>query len=223
MNIRVADVMSERVIAVRQEADFAEIAGVMRRFGIASLPVIDEDNRVIGLVSADDLLLKEAGRGRGGVMAWRRRRAERRKIGAATARELMTTPAVSVTPATPAREAASLMYRRRIHQLPVVDPVTGRLRGIITRSDLLGVYERPDEEIRRDILTDVIEDDLRMDPDRFTVTVAGGTVTIGGRVERRSFVPDVIAAIERVDGVVAVRNRLTYRWDDSTPMPRAYR
>lgn len=223
MDICVADVMSERVIAVRQNAGFAEIAEVMRRFAVASLPVIDGDHRVIGLVSEDDMLLKEARRGRGGIAGWRHHRAERRKMAGATARDLMTAPAVSVTASTPAREAARTMYRRRIHQLPVVDPATGRLRGIVTRSDLLGVYDRPDEDIRREIRTDVIEDDLRMDPSRFAVTVADGTVTISGRLERRSAIPDVIEAIERVDGVVAVTNHLTYRWDDSAPMPRAHR
>ncbi|MFL6056384.1 MAG: CBS domain-containing protein [Actinoallomurus sp.] len=223
MNISVAELMSERVIAVRENAAFTEIVAVMRRCHVASLPVIDADSRVIGLVSEDDLLCKEADQGRktgftGRVLG----RRDRRKIAGRIARELMTSPAVTVTADTPAREAARLMYRHRIHQLPVLDPATGRLRGIVTRSDLLSVYERPDEDIRRDILAEVIEDTFAMDPDRFRVNVTDGTVTIRGEVQRRSVAVTLAEAIKRVDGVVAFKNHLAYQRDDTSPTPPAY-
>jgi CBS domain-containing protein len=148
--------MSDQVIAVRAKASFAEIAAVMNRWPIASPPVIDTDGRVAGVVSQDDLLLKQTPPGH--IPAGRRRRAERRKRAALTADRLMTSPAITITPDTPVRHAAQIMHRDRIHHLPVVDPVTGRLRGIVSRADLLAVYERPDEDIRREIFRDVVHE-----------------------------------------------------------------
>lgn len=224
MSVSVADVMSKRVIAVRQNAEFREIVAAMRRFHIASLPVIDADDRVIGLVSEDDLLHREAGQDRArGFLGRLRRRAGRPAAAGTTAGELMNAPAVTVTKTTPAREAARAMYRHRIHQLPVIDPASGRLTGIVTRSDLLAVYERPDEDIRREILYDIIEHTLGMDPERFRVSVAGGAVTIRGEVEHRSAGVRLADAVGHVEGVVAVTDHLTCKRDDTRSVPRAQR
>jgi CBS domain-containing protein len=221
--VSVADVMRDQVVAVREKARFAEIAAAMRRFHISSLPVIDSQDRVIGLISNYDLLLAdgvpEGGRSR---LLSRFRHRDRSGSAERFATELMTSPAVTVTAVTPARDAAREMYRHRIHQLPVVDAVTGRLTGVITRSDLLAVYERPDEDIRAEILHGIIEHTLKMPPVRFGVTVVGGAVTIRGQLERRSAALRLAEAIAHVDGVITVIDHLTYACDDTTPkMPRA--
>lgn len=229
MSVSVADVMSERVVAVRQNARVTEIVAAMRRFHVTSLPVIDSESRVMGLVSEDDLLRREAATGRGrGLLRWLRERSggphrdsardtERKP---ATAADLMCSPAVTVTAATPARDAARAMYRHRVRQLPVVDPVSGRLTGTVTRSDLLAVYERPDADIRREILQDVIGGTLRLDPGRFTVNVLNGTVTIRGEVDRRTVASRLAEAIRHVEGVVSVADQLVYGWDDRAPKTR---
>jgi CBS-domain-containing membrane protein len=229
MGVSVADVMRDQVVAVRERARFAEIVAAMRRFHISSLPVIDAEDRVIGLISNYDLLLGDVTYGLGAVRFGRfgrferfRRltrsihRAARPDVAGRLAVELMSAPPVTVTAATPAREAAREMYRCRIHQLPVVDAATGRLTGIVTRSDLLAVYERPDEEIRREILYDIIERTLAMPPERFEVTAVGGTVTIRGRLERRSDALRLAEAIAHVAGVITVVNHLRYQLDDTT-------
>ncbi|GAA0344179.1 CBS domain-containing protein [Actinoallomurus spadix] len=221
MSVCVAQVMSDHVIAVREHATFAEIAAVMNRCRVASLPVIDTGNRVIGVVTEDDLLLRETPPG-GALTGPRRRRAEHRKRTALTADRLMTAPAVTVTPDTPVRRAARLMHRHRIHHLPVVDPATGRLRGIVSRSDLLTVYERHDEDIHREITRDVIEETFALEPGDFTVAVAQGTVTVHGTVRHRSTAEALLRAIEAVDGVIEVRDHVRYRWDDTGVIPRAY-
>ena len=223
--VRVADVMRDRVVAVRERARFAEIAAAMRRFHLSSLPVIDSQDRVIGLISNYDLLLgdgaaEEGGRSR---LFGRFRHRDRSEGAGMLATELMTSPAITVTPMTPAREAARAMYRHRIHQLPVVDAVTARLTGIITRSDLLAVYERPDEDIRGEILHGIIEQTLGMPAERFDVRVVGGAVTISGRLERRSAALRLAEAIAHVDGVITVIDHLTYACEDTIPKktPRA--
>lgn len=60
MSATVKDVMSTTVVAVRREAKFKEIICAMRRRRVSALPVLDADNRVTGVVSEADLLLKEA-------------------------------------------------------------------------------------------------------------------------------------------------------------------
>ncbi len=211
MIVSVAEVMSERVIAVRQSARFREIRSAMRRFHLVALPVVDSADRVVGIVSKDDPAFRDAGRRRGGALGLFRKRPE------AVAAELMRSPVVTVTPSTAAREAARVMYRHRTRQLPVIDPGNGRLIGVITRSDLLAVYERPDDEIRAEILYAIIGDTLGMDPEHFVVSVVGGTVLIRGQVERRSEAVRLAEAIGHVDGVVTVADHMVYRHDDRAP------
>src|SRR3569833_2508969 len=105
------------------------------------------------------------------------------------------------------------MYRHRIHQLPVVDSDHRRI-GMATRSDLLAVYERPDEDIRREILHDTIERTLALPPERFDVHVTGGTVTVRGDLALRSAAVRLADAVTHVDGVITVLDRLTYERDD---------
>jgi CBS-domain-containing membrane protein len=217
--------MRHQVVAVREKARFMEIVSAMRRFHISSLPVIDGQDRVIGLISDHDVLL---GDGSGAAEDHRHglldrfRRHPARTVGAGRpATELMSSPAVTVTAATPARDAARAMYRHHIHQLPVVDATSGRLTGIVTRSDLLAVYERPDEDIRGEILYGIIEDTLGLPSERFGVAVIGGTVTIRGRLERHSAALRLCEAIAHVDGVITVMDHLTYDLDDAARGPRA--
>ncbi len=211
MSVSVSDVMSDRVVAVRRNTRLPEIVAAIRRFHVTSLPVVDEDYRVIGVVSEEDLFDQEAERGFFGRFRGRAGRTERM---GSTAADLMRAPAVTVTAATSAREAARMMYAYRIRRLPVVDAVTGRLTGIVTRSDLLAVYERPDLEIRSEILYDIIQNTLGMDAERFDVGVVSGSVSIRGEVDRRSAANRLAEAIRHVEGVVTVDDRLTYRLDD---------
>src|SRR5216117_2490254 len=76
-----------------------------------------------------------------------------------------------------------LMIRHRIGRLPVRDPLTGRLAGIVTRSDLLRVYLRPCEEIRAEIETTMLRATPGADTGQVTLGVCDGIVMISGRVE----------------------------------------
>ncbi|MDN3358269.1 CBS domain-containing protein [Actinomadura sp. DC4] len=229
--IAVADVMRHQAVAVRERARLAEIVSAMRRFHVSSLPVVDAEDRVIGQIVDDDVLLggepRESCAPRDRIVGrldrWFRRAVRPTRYGGRErlATDLMSSPAVTVTGAMPAREAARAMYRHHVHQLPVVDGVSGRLTGTVTRSDVLAVYERPDEDIRREILYDIIEDTLGMPPDDFDVAVTRGAVTIGGRLERHSAALRLAGAIAHVAGVFTVMDHLTYKVDDVTPAPHA--
>lgn len=210
MNATVKDVMSTHVIAVRGNATYKEMAARLHEMHVSAFPVLDEENRVIGIVSESDLMTKAALREMmpdvfGGMMRAR----EQAKAAGVTAEELMTAPPVTVAPDDTVTQAARLMYGRRVKRLPVVDQ-DRRLVGIVSRADVLSVYGKADLDIRRDLLDEVIAGKCGSDPDRFTVTVSDGVVTLEGTPETAADGHDIIDAARHADGVIAVRDRLAY-------------
>jgi CBS domain-containing protein len=213
MKLNVKDVMSTHVIAVRKGASFKEIAERLREHRVSAFPVADDDGKVIGVVSEADLLTKEAldgGRaGMPGMISGILHRREQERAAGLTAGDLMTHPPVTVGPDEPVEHAARLMYTRRVKRLPVTDAASC-LVGIISRADVLAVYSRPDEEIRKGICDEMILDKLLTDPARYTVTVQDGVVTLEGKPETASLGHDLASHARHVQGVVAVRDRLSY-------------
>lgn len=206
----VKDVMTDTVVAVREDAGFKEMVAVMRSRRISAFPVIDASGRVLGVVSEADLLLKETtpAQPQGAIRpAWRLR--DRAKAVGVTAAEVMTQPAVTICEDAPVAEAARLMQSRKVKRLPVVD-ANDRLRGIITRTDVLSVFERPDHEIWDEVIKDVIAGEFGLDPALFVVKVRSGVVTITGPVDRRADALSLLAAIRHLEGVIGVRDRLSY-------------
>jgi CBS domain-containing protein len=213
MNATVKDVMTTHVMAVREIASFKEIATRLREQHVSAFPVVDLDGKVIGMVSEADLLPKEALEGTvPSVLHSLGRSREQSRITAVNAADLMTKPAVTIGPDASVTHAARLMYTRRVKRLPVTND-DGRLIGIVTRSDVLSVYSRPDAEIQRDITQDLILGKLRCDPAAVTVTVKDGIVTIEGTPETAVVGHDLINDARHVEGVVAVRDRLSYPAD----------
>ncbi|MBO4270135.1 CBS domain-containing protein [Microbispora triticiradicis] len=201
MTAKVKDVMGRVAIAVRMDASFADLVATMRRFGVGAVTVIDADRRPVGVVSEDDMLLKEIDLGEH-VFSGPRRRVEQRKAAGANAGQIMTRPAITVTGGTPVRDAARLMHRNRVKQLPVIDAVSGRIVGTVHQGDLLRVFARPAAEIRAEI--ERVVDRMDLDLGDLDVTVSGGVVTIKGQVPRRSAVKPLLHAVRRVEGVVEV-------------------
>lgn len=214
MNTTVRDVMTSRVIALRKNADYKEIVSVLRRYRVSACPVIDEADRLIGVVSEADLLYKETDLAYpAGLIRLEWRLGEECKANAVTADELMTAPAISIHPGASVAQAARLMQDKQIKRLPVVGQ-DGRLVGVVTRSDVLSVFERPDEDIWDEIGSAILHQEFAMDPSRFDFTVRSGIVTIGGLVDRRGTALTLLARIRHAEGVVSVRDRLTYPADE---------
>ena len=210
MNSTVKDVMSTHVIAVRGNASYKDMAAMMHEQGVSAFPVLDDHNKVIGVVSESDLLTKEALEGTvPGVSQSMMSQREHARASAVTAAELMTTPPVTIGPDEPVTQAARLMYSRRVKRLPVTSD-DGTLIGIVSRADVLSVYSRPDADIQREIIQDLIQGMFLCDPARFAVSVTDGIVTIEGTAESTVVGRDIIEAARHVEGVVAVRDRLSY-------------
>jgi CBS domain-containing protein len=211
MKSSVRDIMTTDVVAVRASASFKEIAAKLREHRVSAIPVLDETGTVIGVVSEADLLLKEAFEeepGIPGVAHGILIRRDREKAEGITAADLMSSPAVTVDPGDSVEHAARLMYARRVKRIPVTD-AAGQLIGMVSRADVLSIFDRPDEEIRLEIL-DRIADELGADPNAIGLTVEDGIVTVQGRPESASLGRDIITRIRHVEGVVSVRDRLSY-------------
>ena len=213
MKATVKDVMSAEVVAVRRGASFKEMAASLRQYRVSAFPVIDDDGKVIGVVSEADLLAREAladgQAGIPGAVAGLLHHKQHEKADALTAGEMMTHPAVTVRPDDTVEHAARMMYTLRVKRLPVVD-AGGHLIGIVSRSDVLAVFDRPDSEILAEITDDVILHEFLIDPALFIVMVRDGVVTIRGNLESANLGHELVTKIRHVRGVVAVRDELTY-------------
>jgi CBS domain-containing protein len=212
---RVEDVMTTDVVAVTEDTPYREIVDTLTERRVSAVPVVDEFNQVTGVVSEADLLhkIEMAGNGERRVFTGRRRRAAQAKATGAAARDLMSTPAITVRPGTPVAAAAKLMDDERVKRLPVTDE-SGRLLGIVSRADLLKVYLRPDDDIEREVVEDVLHRTLWVDPEAVRAQVSNGVVTLSGRADRRSTAELAVKLTRAVGGVVDVVDRLGFEYDD---------
>ena len=209
MKSAVKDVMTTRVIWVNKDATFREIAVALREYRVSAFPVVDGDRKVIGVVSEADMLNKEALIDEPGLLGGILHRRDQAKARGITAGDLMTTAVVAVRPQDTAEHAARLMYDRRVKRLPVTDE-NGRLVGIISRADVLSVFDRTDHDIYQEITDEVILGGFLANPSAFQVTVKDGIVTLAGRPETNEAGHDIVRRVRHVQGVVAVRDRLNY-------------
>jgi CBS domain-containing protein len=186
---RVWEVMTPSVVSVTPDTHFKDVVLALSEHRISAVPVVDPAEGLIGVVSEADLL----------------RREEERSVegGGSTAGELMTAPAVTIEPDASLASAARLIRVRRVRRLCVVDHA-GRLLGIVSRADLIGVFLRSDESIR-----DEVEESLapwtRDHAASLAVAVEEGVVRITGNADRLDFTErDLTGLAGAVDGVVRV-------------------
>ena len=204
MSATVKDIMTTRVIWVRKDTTFREMAAALREYRISAFPVVDEDRKVIGVVSEADMLTKAAVDE--GIIAGLLHHRDQAKARGITAGDLMTTAVVAVRPEDTIEHAAMLMYHRGVKRLPVTDE-SGRLVGIISRADVLSVFDRTDGAIHHEIVNDVLLSEFTVDPKTLQVTVMDGIVTLSGRPETDELGRRIIQRVRHVPGVVAVRDR----------------
>jgi len=213
MEPTIKDVMTTRVVSVKKNASFRTMAAALRDHRVSAFPVLDDDGTVIGVVSEADMLAKEAldsdPAGMPGMISGILRRREHEKARGITAGDLMTSPPITVAPDDTVQRAARLMYTRKVKRLPVVD-ADGRLVGIVSRADLLAVFDRSDEEIHKEISDDIMLNAFLTDPQALQVTVTDGIVTLSGVPETRTVGQEILQQARHVQGVVAVRDRFSY-------------
>ncbi|MFF8476416.1 CBS domain-containing protein [Streptomyces sp. NPDC015414] len=206
---RVNDVMTRAVVAVGRKALFKDIVERMEQWKVSALPVLEGDGRVIGLVSEADLLPKEEFRDSDPDRRTQLRRLpDLAKAGAVTADEVMSTPAVTVHADATLAEAARVMALRHVKRLPVVN-AEGVLEGVVSRSDLLKVFLRPDDDLADEIRRDVVDVLFPAPVEPVHITVSDGVATLTGRVTDAARIPLAVGMVRAVEGVVGVDCHLT--------------
>ena len=130
----VEDVMHRDVVSVSPKTTLPEALGLMQQRGIRHLPVV-EGGELVGIVSDRDLKR---------VMASPATTLERHELAYLLSKlalaDFMTRSVTTVGPRHPVEEAARIMMKERISALPVLE--AGRLVGIITETDVLGLFVR---------------------------------------------------------------------------------
>ncbi len=143
--MQVKDLMTSEVVSVAPDASVSEVAKVLLDYAISGVPVV-EDGKIIGIVTEEDLVIRNAVidmphyiqmfssvfylGNRGEIDR------ELHKVLATVARDLMSGPVVTISQDASAQELATLMVKKNINPVPVVD-AQGALVGIISRADLV--------------------------------------------------------------------------------------
>jgi CBS domain-containing protein len=191
--VRVRDVMTAPAITVAQAASFKEIVDLMRHHGVSALPVVDDTGSLVGMISEADLITKPA---QGGS----RRRGH-------TGGGMMTAPAETAHLDDTVCDLAQQMVANHRKHLPVVDN-SRRLVGVVSRRDVLRMFDRPDAELATDV-SDALAQDQNFVGHAISVTAKDGVVTIEGTVRRADDVAYIRRQAWMVPCVVDVMCHLT--------------
>jgi CBS domain-containing protein len=205
--------MTNPVITTSERTPLRELVGIMSTHRVSAVPIVGDDDRVVGLVSQADLLPRVAATAVTGTRAARRRTAA--KAAATSVRDLMSTRVLSISADAPLSAAANKMQATNVKRLLVTDP-SGQLLGIVSRADLLRPYTRPDTAIRQDVIDHVLRRVLWIDASQVQVHVDAGVVTLTGAVGRRTTAAIAARLAARVPGVVAVIDHIDDAFDDTT-------
>jgi len=217
----VSSVMTTEVVTVTPETSFKDVVAVLSGGdsgpGIGAVPVIGPGGRIVGVVSEADVLPKQEFHGGADPVPHgaARRRVRWYRAQGMCAAELMTSPVITIGPDEPVAVAARRMAEEGVRRLFVVDG--GRLVGVVSRRDVLGMYLRPDDEIRAAVEERVLRRELGLEPGTVRVAVDAGVVSVAGELAKRSDTGIATYLIRTVPGVVGVRSELTYRTDDLEP------
>jgi len=219
--MNVVDIMVRDVACVGPDTSVREAASLMLERRISGVPVIDGERRVLGVVSEGDLIRRPE------MGTYRHRKGWLRvflsedesardfiRTHGLTAREVMSKPAICVSPDTPLVEVVQLMERKRVKRLVVVE--SGKLAGILTRRDLLRALlasqsatlpASSDTELRRRIDSMLLEEDWAAGA-VVNVQVDNGLVQLWGTVESPPQREALIVAVRGVPGVKEVQTHL---------------
>lgn len=215
-NETVQAVMTRDPVTVGPDTPFKEIAELLAECEISAVPVVDDTGMPIGMVSEADLMAKAEYQDQPEPpprFASPRHRHDWEKAQALTAAELMSPSPLVIGPDAPLPRAARKLSRSGVRRLLVVDD-NGRLIGILARRDMLRPYLRDDEQILADVRREVLDRALWLRPTNLDATVDDGVVTLAGTMEQRSQVEIAVRLTHALPGVVAVEDRLKYRFDD---------
>ena len=212
--------MTRRVHVASPHTPFKLLVRLIEENRVSAIPVVDQQGIPVGIVSESDLLLKEQHHeleSKQDLIHPFRRRHQRAKAKGVVASELMTSPLITIACEASLSQAASRMQQRNVRRLVVVDQ-RGKIAGIVSRSDLLQVFLRTDEDLHEEVVNQLVPAILQPSPEGLGVKVSSNVVTLSGEVDRRSDAVILTRLTRELDGVVDVIDRLTHRWDDTSTL-----
>lgn len=213
--MKVKDVMTTDVVTVRPDTSFKDTVELLVENRVSGVPVVDAQDRIVGLVTEADLVSKEAFDLRhrrplaavaelvSGARRWSA------KAAGLTAGQVMSDRVVTVTPRMDVRAVARKMLDLGVKRFPVVDD-DDRLVGIIARQDLLRVFHRSDADIAAEIDVKLLDPMYAPEEHSVTAVVEDGVVTLLGSVRYSGELPVIVGLASNVPGVIQVDSRLTY-------------
>jgi len=220
--MKATDVMATKVITVRPDTPVATIAEVLLANRISAVPVVNDKDVLVGIVSEGDLIHRvEAGTER--HRSWWLELLTGKEILAhefvmsygRKAADVMTRPVISVQPDTPLGDIAALLEKHRIKRVPVAS--NGKIVGIVSRANLIQALvklNRTKTETSVDDLTlhSHILEQLRSkpwgDPSKISILVNNGSVELWGIVDSETEKNAIRVAVEVTPGVRQVANKL---------------
>lgn len=138
----VQDCMTPANHVLRPEMSVDETMNLLLQYGLSGAPVVNENQNVVGIVTTHDLIQREAYEGALLPMDGTAETIQSyvdcaQKICGTQVRDVMTTNPITVPSQTPMRVAALTLMERKLHRLPVIDEVTGKLMGVLTSEDVM--------------------------------------------------------------------------------------
>jgi CBS domain-containing protein len=143
--LNVGDIMQTEVITVGPNTTVRELANILAEHKISGVPVVDEEDRVVGMGSEADIIVQDAELHfpyyvplHDSVIylqSFHKFEERLHKMFGSQVKEIMSTEVTAIAPDATVRDAATLMADREINRLPVV--AEGRLVGIVTRHDIV--------------------------------------------------------------------------------------
>jgi CBS domain-containing protein len=222
--VKVQDIMTRDPVTVTSDTTFKEIVERLVRSDVGSLPVVDAQGTLLGLVSEADLICTEAYGGTHrralAVLADLLSARDHRwatKASGSTAGTIMSKKLIVCHPHEDVRAVARRMVERGVKHMPVVH--ADSLVGIVSRHDVLKMFDRPDDEIAKAVQEVLSEDANMPDNCQISSSVDRGVVTLTGDVRYEWDVPIVVSKIRDVPGVIEVDCRLRHREPNPHPHP----
>jgi CBS domain-containing protein len=222
--MKARDVMVSPVVTVKPSASVSEVAKLLLQRRISAVPVVDDQGKVVGIVSEGDLLHRaETGTERQrswwllGLTGEETLAAEYVKAHARKVADVMTSPVTTATPDTPLHEVATLMERNSVKRVPIMKD--GQLVGIVSRANLVqavasarGGLEIPlsDANIREKLVAD-LQQQAWSRPWLLNVLVNDGVVDLWGVARSDAERTAIRVAAESIQGVRAVNDNLVIR------------
>ncbi len=222
--MKARDVMVSPVITVKAHSSVKDVAKILVEHRISAVPVVDDDGKLVGIVSEGDLVHRvETGTERRrswwlqALMEDSTLAAEFVKAHSRIVADVMTRDVVTATPDTPLHEIAALLERKKIKRVPIV--ASGDLVGIVSRANLIQALASGRKELDLPVSDTVIRDKLvsTLKTQRWAhatmlnVTVADGVVDLWGIVNSGEERKAIRVAAESIPGVRTVNDHMAPR------------